>query len=127
MIRVDGRKEDVYRFDSGVLSGAIRKVERLTNGVQQIVYSTTYSETGSLLREKIGSTILEYEYDNHKKLSKVFKDAVLVKTLEYNNGGLAKEIYANGLVRIFQHQDRCIKITNVLPNGVIYYETKDKE
>jgi hypothetical protein len=121
----NGNQEVIHRFASGPLSGAVRKIQQVAHGVSQTVYSATYSEIGKLLRENVGATVFEYKYDASAKLARVFKNAELLKTLEYKGDRLAREVYANGLNRVFEYENGHVQITNKLPNGTVYFETKN--
>ncbi len=121
---LDGTRTETKRFTSGKLAGAIRRRDIVRNGISHNEYLAIYSENGQLSREDIEGIKYSYEYDERSKLKNLFKDGKLYKTIEYNKGQVAKECYADGLVRTYQQKGETIMITNRLPTGTIYYEIR---
>ena len=116
---INGVKRTTSRFASGKLSGFIRKITEITNGVEKTIYSVDYDEQGRPIRVLDKGKVRSIVYDDANHSESVYIDSKLLMTATYDEQHrLSSSVGANGLKRAIAYlPDGTPKETDTFPDG----------
>ena len=102
---VDGVRHVTHTFVSGVLTGKVRKKERIVKGKSEMILQAFYDETGKLLRlDEEGKELRTYNYDEKGRLVGVLSGGKELWSKKFDEKGrVVEEVKKHGAHVVYQY------------------------